>query len=88
MLLNLPTSYHLCENIHEYSDIDKVFFQTDVGNITYPDLIPSADVKIINPIAPLTLTGKRLSRSTGNPFDGNAEIIFFHLDRYCSTILV
>ena len=53
MLLNLPTSYHLCENIHEYSDIDKVFFQTDVGNITYPDLIPSADVKIINPMVPI-----------------------------------
>ena len=53
MLLNLPTSYHLYENINEYSDIDKVFFQTDVGNITYPDLIPSADVKIINPMVPI-----------------------------------
>ena len=77
MLTDLPTSNHSSEDIHEHGDIDEVSFQTDVGNITDPDLIPAADVKILNPIAPLMPTVKRLSRSTGT-FDSDRKIICFH----------
>ena len=52
MLLNLPTSYHLCENIHEYSDIDEVSFETAVGNIAHPDLITSGDIKVFKAMVP------------------------------------
>ena len=78
MLTDLPPSYHSREDIHEHGDIDEMFFQTDVGNITDPDLIASRDIKIIHSIAPLTLSVQRLGRSTGTS-DQNREIIFFHL---------
>lgn len=74
----LPLLYHASENIHEHSDIDAMSFQTDVGNITDPDLIASRDVEIINPIAPLMPPFKRLRRSETSTFDGNCKIICFH----------
>ena len=42
---DLSASYHSREDIHEHSDINEMSFQTDVGNITDPDLIASVDVK-------------------------------------------
>ena len=62
---------------YEHCDIDEMSFQPDVGNITDPDLIASRDVKIINLIAPLMPTLKRLRRSTGT-FDSDSKIICFH----------
>ena len=49
----------------------------DVGNITDPDLIASANVKVLNPIAP-RLWGLKGSRGSTDPFDGNREVGFFH----------
>ena len=76
MPTDLPPSYHASEDIHEHCDIDEMSFQTDIGNITNPDLIASTDVKMINLITPLMLGVKRLGRST-DTFDSDSKIICF-----------
>ena len=47
MLRDLPASDHASKNIHEDTNIDEATLEPDVGNITDPDLIASADVKVL-----------------------------------------
>ena len=77
MLRDLPASDHASKNIHEDTNIDEATLEPDVGNITDPDLIASADVKVLNPIAPGVWCFKG-SRGSTDPFDGNREVGFFH----------
>ena len=77
MLADLPASDHASKNIHEQRNIDEASVEPDVGNITDPDLIASADVKGLNPIAPGVGCFKG-SRSAADPFDGNREVGCFH----------
>ena len=69
----MPSSDHTREDIHEQSDIDEASLEADVGNIADPDLIASADVKVLNPIAPGVCCFKG-SRGSADPFDGNREV--------------
>lgn len=77
MFRDLPPSDHTRKNIHEQSNIDETSVESDVGNITHPDLIASTDVKVLNPIAPGLWCFKG-SRGSTDPFDGNREVGFFH----------
>ena len=77
MLRDPPASDHARKNIHEETNIDEATLESDVGNITDPDLIASADVKVLNPIAP-RMWGLKRSRGSTDPFDGNREVCCFH----------
>ena len=55
----------------------KRLLRRDVGDIADPDLIASADVKVLNPIAP-RLWSLKGSRGSTDPFDGNREVGCFH----------
>lgn len=52
MPTHLPSSYHTREDIHEQSDIDEAPLEADVGDIAYPDLILSRDLKGLYSIDP------------------------------------
>ena len=58
MPTDLPSSDYSGEDVHEHSDIDETFLETDVGNIADPDLIRSRDLKGLNSIDPGVLTFK------------------------------
>ncbi|MDE0316701.1 MAG: hypothetical protein OXM61_17585 [Candidatus Poribacteria bacterium] len=47
----MPPPDHASEDIHEQTNIDEVSFETDIGNIAYPDLITSGDIKVFKAIA-------------------------------------
>ena len=61
------------KNIHEQRNIDEAFLELDIGNIANPDLIASADVKVINSIDPRTHTVNGVGGLT-DTFDGNREV--------------
>ena len=77
MLRDLPASDHARKNVHEHANIDEASLEPDVGNITDPDLIASADVKVLNSIAP-GVWGFKGSRGLTDPFNGNREVGLFH----------
>ena len=52
MLTQVPSSNHAREDIHEQSDIDEAVLEADVGDIAYPDLITSTDLRGLQVIPP------------------------------------
>ena len=77
MRTDLPSSDHSGEDVHEHSDIDETFLESDVGNIADPDLILSRDLKGLNSIDPRLWTFKG-SRGLADAFHRYREIFFFH----------
>ena len=69
MLTEFPPFYHSGEDIHEHCDVNEASFESDVGDIAYPDLIASADVKSFESIDPRLCLFKRVRGLTGTPFD-------------------
>ena len=68
---------HAREDIHEERDIHEALIEADVGNITYPDLIASTDLKGLQVIPPRLHAVSRVSRLT-RTFDGNRKVLSFH----------
>ena len=77
MLTDIPPSDHASEDIHEQTNIDKVSFEADVGDIAHPDLITSGDIKVFKAIAPGTHT-RNGCRGLTDTFDRNREVGGFH----------
>ena len=40
------------ENIHEQAEINEAFLETNIGNISHPDLILTRDHKVFEAVAP------------------------------------
>ena len=77
MLTQMPRSNHASENIHEQSDIDEASVETNLGNISHPDLILMRDLKVFEPVAPRFIPLKRSCCST-RTLDADQQIIVFH----------
>ena len=54
VLTDLPRSNHPSENIDEQADIDETSIETNIGNISHPDLILTRDLKVFEAVAPRT----------------------------------
>ena len=68
---SVTPSYASRENIHESGNyIDEASFESDIGNITTPHLIPPRDTKILKSIHPQTSNVQRCRGLTGT-FDGH-----------------
>ena len=77
MLTEVPPSNHASEDIHEQSDRDEPLLEADVGDIAYPDLITSTDLKGLQVIPP-SLDAFSGAGGLTRPFDSNTEVDFFH----------
>ena len=78
VLTELPRFDHSGEDIHEQREIDEAFFETDVGNICYPDLILMRNLKGFKQVASRFLRLQRFCGLTGTPLDRHQEIHLFH----------
>ena len=78
MLTEVPPSYHPGEDIHEQSDINEASFESDVGYIANPHLIPATDFKVFEAIQIGLRPFKRSRGLTGKAFHRHREILFFH----------
>ena len=76
MLADLPPSDHASEDIHGHCDIDEASLESDICYIANPDLIVSADIKVLKSIDP-GLWASKGSRGLTDTFDGNREILCF-----------
>ena len=78
---------HLCDKMPnaalEQRNIDEVSFETDVGNIAYPDLIAPRDLKGLKAIHPGTQTVNGC-RGLTDTFDTNRQVRRFHQSRDAS----
>ncbi len=54
VLTDLPGFDDSGENIHEQADIDETSLETNIGNISHPDLILTRDLKVFEAVAPRT----------------------------------
>lgn len=65
MLTDVSSSDHAHEDIHKKTNIDEVSLETDIGNITHPDLITSGDLKVFKAITPVMYTFNGVRGLTG-----------------------
>ena len=77
VLTEVPRFDDSGEDIHQQADIDKTSIETDVCNISHPDLILMRDLKGFEQVAPRFIPLKRFCGST-RTLDGDQEIIIFH----------
>ena len=77
VLTQMPRFDHSGEDIHEQGEIDEASFETDVGNICYPDLILMTDLKVFKQIAPRFLPPQRFCGLT-RTLERYQEILLFH----------
>ena len=60
----MPSSDQPSENIHEQAEIDEASLETNIGNISHPDLILTRDFKVFETVAPGGIPLKRFCRLT------------------------